>query len=491
MYLLSGKFDDYKDILIMIVLGLGVIICPPTLYIALAIFLPLVIYLAKKDYKNTIWMVTLLMATLEQVPNTITIQVVIFVLCWILAFLLPIINRDIRIGSIGWGGRLLLLFLIFVLFNSIVAMKNATHPISAGEWVRGAIPFIFLSMYLPVKNALREDKDVLKSGIVILLSSFFYAIQSFYYAYAEKIWQPRPWIIDDNGDWVKVASGIIPDNAKYFWERITMIFSQSTNEMFLIGFFIAVAIFLTVKNRVAKCICFIIWSFITFNLIITYSRSFHIIVMSGLIVLVILGLYLKQYKIAFRYIVVTLFTVLFTLTTVAFLDLLPMKNRYVALYQFTESYSSSNTNTNINTKNVDSNVSARMDEIKIAYDLFKEKPLLGQGLGIKHEIQYDVGFGKTLKYTKGYIHNSLFYFLMTMGISGLLIYMGIFFATIWSACKCLKRNYFLASNVLMMLFVLGAYSQFFAVFRLIDFNIILGMLIAINEKITDKERAML
>jgi hypothetical protein len=205
----------------------------------------------------------------------------------------------------------------------------------------------------------------------------------------------------------------------------------------------------------------------------------------GFITLIGYFLYKRNTNIALKMVISFLITIFCIIMTVKAFDLAPFKNRYITFYNFIGSLSTKELSTKeLSTKELliaDSNIFSRIEEILIAYNMFKKNPLLGNGFGIKHDIFYDIGFGKIRKFTKGYIHNWFFYFLMTSGVVGTLIYSGLYIVPLIRTFKFPYNSQYalLTLTSMLSLILLNVYSLLFTSFRLITFNIFLGIFISI------------
>ncbi|WP_430513858.1 O-antigen ligase family protein [Pannonibacter phragmitetus] len=143
----------------------------------------------------------------------------------------------------------------------------------------------------------------------------------------------------------------------------------------------------------------------------------------------------------------------------------------------------------------DVNVMTRIEEYRIALDLFHAQPVTGAGLGIRHEIVFETARGEKLIQNVGYVHNWVFYFLMVGGLIGTALYGALMTVPptmvgirLWLARKMPDRERF-SEMVLMFnavwvgLLTMGLYSLFFAVFRLISYNLLMAAGLGISAHI--------
>ena len=115
-------------------------------------------------------------------------------------------------------------------------------------------------------------------------------------------------------------------------------------------------------------------------------------------------------------------------------------------------------------------IGERWTEILSALEVWKHSPVLGQGLGFRYEAAGVLSYrGESVAYT----HNAAAYFLMTGGVVGLLLYAGLYAAS-------LRRLFDPRATVWQVaavgaLVCLGLYSLTSGAFRLFQFNLILGI----------------
>lgn len=126
----------------------------------------------------------------------------------------------------------------------------------------------------------------------------------------------------------------------------------------------------------------------------------------------------------------------------------------------------------------DANVTARLEEYMIAWRMFKANPWLGQGLGVKHTMLMDNGYSDAngpviLEKRVAYIHNWLLYSLMVGGILGTICTVAILFGP---ALVVMHRGFSVDQRIMVIstIALLGSYSLFFVVFRLLTFNVLLA-----------------
>ena len=144
----------------------------------------------------------------------------------------------------------------------------------------------------------------------------------------------------------------------------------------------------------------------------------------------------------------------------------------------------------------DPNVLTRLEEYRIALGFFYAHPITGAGLGVQHQIAFATSTGENLVQQVGYVHNWAFYFLMVGGMVGALAYGAIL--SVPSLVLALKlflrrnnvpeeeaeRNWMIFNALWVGFLTIGLYALFFAVFRLITFNLVLAAGLGITAYLT-------
>ncbi|WLD10456.1 O-antigen ligase family protein [Planctellipticum variicoloris] len=146
-----------------------------------------------------------------------------------------------------------------------------------------------------------------------------------------------------------------------------------------------------------------------------------------------------------------------------------------------------------------SDMGARGGEIQYAWGAFLKSPIWGNGLG--HQVPVEVVHSnlnaadlEIERESAGYIHNVVLYMLMDLGVPGLLAYSLFVLVPICRALKSLHRHdpvhdiQFSAMSTAACLLI---YTTCQAAFRLVQFNVVLGLLVAIvcvSEKLQGRPR---
>ncbi|MEB0200103.1 O-antigen ligase family protein, partial [Pseudomonas sp. 5S4] len=122
----------------------------------------------------------------------------------------------------------------------------------------------------------------------------------------------------------------------------------------------------------------------------------------------------------------------------------------------------------------DFNVSSRLDEYRIAWKMFLSHPFLGNGLGAKHEMRWETSEGVSFTQFVAYVHNWPLYILMVGGGVGLLIYGLVLLGPALFRLSSIRSESSHWTVIRVTILTMVVYGLFFAVFRLITFNLLLA-----------------
>jgi O-antigen ligase len=138
----------------------------------------------------------------------------------------------------------------------------------------------------------------------------------------------------------------------------------------------------------------------------------------------------------------------------------------------------------------DFNISARMDEYKIAWEMFVPRPIMGNGLGVKHEMRWETTDNVSETKQVAYVHNWPFYMLMVGGLSGLLVYSALLFGPVIFKLSSIRSEPIHWTLIRMAILTMAIYGAFFAVFRLITFNLLLAVIwgIIVTQVLIDRQK---
>ena len=365
----------------------------------------------------------------------------------------------------------------FLVLNLAVAMY---HPVPLADWIRGVVPFVFIYALIPICALLgREESDIhwlgASVGSLILLTAGYIVLYYFYHG----IWQPY-WVLPADGEMVRISQEEALHNAQALGPmrgRITMMVAQATDAILPLGMVVGyVVCTLTPDRRVA-----LIGSFMSLlcmaAVLITFTRSMLI---SALLVIGLFALYTffahkrLRLKVASSIGIQTLFGLSFIFTT-GMQDVWLGRMNSLAQTALPEGLISILIESKHFPKEQrDFNVSSRVEEYKIAWDMFLNHPVLGNGIGVKHEMHWERPNGDSFTESVGYIHNWPLYMLMVGGVVGMLIYAAVLAPPVLYRLTTLKAAPIYLAVIRTAVMTLAIYGLFFAVFRLISFNLLLA-----------------
>ena len=118
-------------------------------------------------------------------------------------------------------------------------------------------------------------------------------------------------------------------------------------------------------------------------------------------------------------------------------------------------------------------MTTRLEEYRIARGRFVEYPLLGDGLGAKHTIEFKGPEGM-VEQQVAYIHNWPLYFLMVTGGIGFLAYTWVLLAPAFIRPRSIRHGCMEFTVLRAVVLTMAIYGLFFAVFCLITFNLLLA-----------------
>lgn len=387
-------------------------------------------------------------------------------------------------------------FRVLAIIASLLLILNfATaywHGVSFGDWLRGLAPFVFILYGIPVWLLLRTAPQMASVWkIAALGTAGLYSWQVVLVFVRERLWEASSYI-NDGGNWVRASANQAESlGVDLVWLkfRVTQLLPQSTDVLLPLGLVWGVLGGLQARHIFVKSLCLALVAISTAAIALTYTRSMLLVGSIVVVSLLITALYRRQ----FGMVVLIGLVFMFTLTgTIQFFGLQEIfLGRFGSMVQqFTavvdnknkpfnaiekvsnDNRSENSTKEDIPQKNIDANITSRIDEYRIAWEMFSESLLLGQGLGVRHLIRYETNPGQKIEVFVGYVHNWVMYMLMTGGGLGLIAYCVVLFGP---ALIALKRftGY---ETILATVAVLSLYSLFFVVFRLIPFNLVLGAL---------------
>ncbi|WLH86499.1 O-antigen ligase family protein [Pseudomonas sp. FP2338] len=420
----------------------------------------------------------------------------------------------------------LLIGLGFLVLNLVVAMY---HHVPMADWIRGVVPFLFNYALIPICALVgREENNVrwlgVSVGTLILLTAGYIVVYYFYHG----LWQPY-WTLQVNGEMVKIPyeEALRNVNAQGpMRDRITMVLAQATDAILPMGMVLGYVVGTLTPDRRVAWISGLISLLCAAAVLITFTRSMLI---SALLVIGLFALYTffahkhLRLKVVSGIVIQALFSLVFIFATgmqdvwlgrmnslaktalpIATSSIASMEEKRMqpdaAAPVVSESKPAANEKQDFNVSSrmgekrtqpdaaapvvseskpaanekQDFNVSSRVHEYKIAWSMFQDHPVLGNGIGIKHEMRWERPGGDSFTESVGYIHNWPLYMLMVGGLLGLLMYISVLGAPVVYRLTSLKSDPVHLTVIRTAVITLAIYGLFFAVFRLISFNLLLA-----------------
>lgn len=454
-------------------------------------------------------------------------------------------------GTLGWNARRfaapVLLIVAFLALNFAVARGN---DISLGYWVRGLIPFLFIALFWPIGIFLNEERNRINwLALSLFIMAVLFSAQIMFVYWYEGLYQ-AVYYLPDGDDFIRTTAPEDPlnpgDKIGPFYYRVTTFLAQSTDALLPLAFSVGYVVSILSPNRNLRWSGLLLTCLGSTAILTTQTRS---MLLCALIAVCLFGLVLlifqrRHFK---RAVLTGIGIIIFSVIMVFAINLDPVwYNRFLQLYYslginiyvdalmayvglvvewcieafkyvadsiyrlihwFLNLFTSSDgtggyvslfseePQVEIPAPGIDPtvfsgdvNVLTRMEEYRIAFGIFQQQPLTGAGLGVRYDILAD---GQVFKQV-GYVHNWVFYSLMTGGIGGALIYGSLLMlpalknaVTVLRSRKSLEpeeadRRLMIFHAVWVGLATMTLYGLFFAVFRLISFNLLLAAAIGIT-----------
>ncbi|MGY2292946.1 O-antigen ligase family protein [Pseudomonas sp. SDO528_S397] len=386
-------------------------------------------------------------------------------------------------------GMPVLIGTILLSINLIVAINN---QVPLQDWFRGVIPFLFIYTMIPISLLVGRNENSIQwlgasIGTLVSLTAGYIVFYYFYHA----MWQPY-WTIEVNGQHVTLSlkDAISNMNATGpLYSRITMMLAQATDALLPTGMVAGFVISTLVRHRRITVAAAVLSLLCLAAILITFTRSMLI---SAILVIFLFSLYLcfnnkkQRRKLSANLLVQAIFGLTFIFSTGIDHIWLGRLNSLseAALSRNTMQPASPSsdlpypalplTHNVAGPKPKDFNVYSRVQEYKIAWEMFMSHPFRGNGIGIKHEMQWETSTGASFTERVAYVHNWPLYMLMVGGIPGLLIYTLICLGPAFRKLKSLPADPLYINVIRTAVITLAVYGLFFAVFRLISFNLLLA-----------------
>ena len=451
---------------------------------------------------------------LRPAPPSVGAQEMVFAALLMVVFLSALIEL-LRAQGLRSVLRLfaapLLIGLGFLALNLAIAMYN---HVAVADWIRGVVPFLFIYALIPVCALVgRKESNIrwlgASVGTLILLTAGYIVFYYFYHG----LWQSY-WTILVNGEMVRIPHDEALLNAHALGpmhDRITMVVAQATDAILPLGMVVGYVVSSSIPDRRIVLVSSFMSLLCMAAVLITFTRSMLI---SGLLCIGLFSLYTffahkrLRLKVALSIVTQALFGLAFIFATGMEDIWLGRMNSLAqtALPIATSSIESIGThnpqadvlpsvpsNVAINEdapqpqpepepepepvakEKQDFNVSSRVQEYKIAWKMFQDHPVLGNGIGAKHEMRWERPNGSSFTESVGYIHNWPLYMLMVGGVVGLLLYTLILCAPVVFRLSAIKSDPTHLAVIRTAVMTMAIYGLFFAVFRLISFNLLLAV----------------
>jgi O-antigen ligase len=395
----------------------------------------------------------------------------VLIFMFLLLFFIPIAPTGIGIKELAYGGLLAInifimivylaknkrkipyntigLFItIFVLLVFASMLIGRTNGVSFSQWFRGALPFAQLILAIPIALLLDKHKFVTLFKWMFFISILF-GLRNIQIAFSKGL---------TNVTSVQDVLG----------SRVTYDNLSTIDPFILVGLVLGLILAIYEQNKMMKYSYMIGSLLLALALSLTYARALFL---SIFFVIILLFIFNRSYKSkSFRHVMIgiTVLIVCMVYLTRNYLnfDLLLIVN--AILERFTHSG--------------DNGRSAEF--LAFAY-WFPKSPIFGHGLGHEVLIQITPTFYKQISYT----HNFIIYFLMKMGIVGLIFYLALFITSLRECFYSFKVagthiEKFLAQAAFTMMASLMFYALFFATYRSLSFNLALAVVLGYSIKIS-------
>lgn len=374
----------------------------------------------------------------------------------------------------GDFGTFLLLSTVFIVLNFFMAIA---HEAALKDWIRGVIPFLFITYLIPVCLLIEANPKLVRELVFsIACSAVLFAGHVIQVYINEQLWKPY-WYVFENDRWIRIAadlaSNVGHENVRHFFRRVTAILPQSTDMLLPLSVSWGVLGFVLLAKESGRV--FALWtaSVGIIAIVLTYTRSMLLTVL-----MVMAGICVLSWKKGHlsRFLLSGVLVVSLVMLTIQVFDLHDVyRNRFFqTVLSFAAITQSDFAFEDFSTEIKDENVTARLEEYKIAWRMFMESPWLGQGFGVMHPMRFSAGFGYIVEQQVAYIHNWLLYMLMVGGVAGASLYVWL----LAGPALCALRTTTIPSEVCYWLLVtlasMVSYALYFAVFRLIGFNLLLA-----------------
>jgi hypothetical protein len=382
----------------------------------------------------------------------------------------------------------LLVGLLILGTNLAVAMHN---HVPLADWVRGVIPFLFIYALIPVCILVSQDQTRIHwvGGSVATLVFLTAGYIVFYYFY-QGIWRPY-WIDPADAQAIKLTKEAALHNANAIGpmrDRITMVLAQATDSLLPVGMAAGFVTCILSRQKQITAVGALMSLLCMTAVLITFTRS---MLLSALLVMMLFSAFVFVFHAQLRKKLMVSATAL-GICALLFIFATGMQQIWLGRMSL---LIESGIETIVNWKpseeskagddgmlqpivptkeNADFNVSSRVVEYGIAWDMFKSHPVAGNGLGIKHEMRWETSSGESFTQWVAYIHNWPLYTLMVGGLLGIITYALVLLGPIVLRVTSLRVEPAHWTILRSVVLTMAIYGLFFAVFRLITFNLLLA-----------------
>lgn len=413
-------------------------------------------------------------------PERIGIQEAIFALFAVAAVLRCLAGLQARGDGREMVRRYALPILAAGLLVGINGYVAISHDVPLTDWLRGLIPFAFLGLAIPLAIVLRERPDRLPwLWLAVALLGVLMASHVVFVFLSEGLNQPY-WLLGDGLDAPRIPESqlALHQNARGpFQDRVTMLTPRATSVLLPLGL---VAAFVMAGRSNSKAVSVAATGLAVLFLaaiLMTLTRSMLLAVLAVIgVVLLATALWWRGQLV--RQVVLSIILIVSGWGLIHAFGLESLWSyRASGLVSALEAHRSPTLAADgpAPTLAADDNVASRMDEIKIAWARFIEYPVFGNGLGSTHAMTFIGPEGRVEKQVT-YVHNWPAYFLMTTGFIGWAAYAALLAGPVLlGGGGRVRTEPAMVTAMRAGVLVMAVYGLFFAVFRLIDFNLLLAI----------------
>lgn len=379
-----------------------------------------------------------------------------------------VINKKIYITKVGFC------ILLFYCLCLISIVWGITQGVPINDCVRGILPFAWL-IYVLILSHPDFHKYIPRWFCVLGILALIYSLRIFIYYVIYCVGNPN--------------------------ERVTFHLFQATSIIPMLGVLLFMYFFVVGESK--KPLCYLAMLFCLIAVLMTQTKSMIIALVMGIFTLtfVLFRCYKKKQgkkkKLLNIALISTLLCVFVTIFSTSLGDRWKNAIKFSDENMETEKNTDTNTDTNTNTDikeettlpNVSEttpqivvvdagSVSVRIIEIRTAIQKLKESPVLGKGLGYRWTA-VGVDYGEPVIY----MHNIVAFFMVDFGLLGIMYLLAMIILIIWFYIKVQnnmalnvkdKEKIYLCISMLILMFV---YANFFAVYRTIEFVVILALVL--------------